>query len=438
MYTKRYGHSQKKLLKIVMALVSMLVMDVLVSCGPPLPAKKEIPASVLPPFMVPGHVPTAVARQLAGSMDEDQRIGQTLLVHLRWVAKGEAGWLLDEDQKAMLRILQPGGVVLYAQHIGTIAQTQALIAEIRSLCRIPPFIAIDEEGGRVSRLATAGALPATRIPPARILAESGAEAVSAAYAIIGKELWALGFNMDFAPVADLGYPESDAVIGDRSFGTDPAKVGEMVSLAIQGLQSNGICAVIKHFPGHGRSSGDSHFGKQVVKIDWGTLWNSDLVPFRSAVAAGAGAMMTAHIEYPLIDPAARPVSLSRVMLQEKLRGELGYTGLVITDALDMQGVLAVDAPEEIAVQSLEAGVDMLLSPENPTKVVAAIKRALAENRLDSGILTRASERIIEVKNRFGILGVNAAGRSPVIAKAILDSPANRAMIESLVGKTGTK
>jgi beta-N-acetylhexosaminidase len=438
-YKKRYNGIQNTLHRWVFwATVALILEVLLLSCKPSLQTSSGASDGSLPQVFMAQPLESDQVGRILASLGMRERIGQTLLVHLPWVGRGEAGWILDDRQRAFIRNLQPGGIVLYAQHMGTIDQIQALVKDLRSLCVVPPFIAVDEEGGRVSRLATAKGLKATRIPPARILAAVGRAAVSGAYATIGRELWTLGINMDFAPVADLGYQESDSVIGDRSFGTDPELVADMVSAAVDGLQANGVCAVIKHFPGHGRSAGDSHFGKQVVQADWRTLSSQDLVPFRKAIAGGVGGIMTAHIEFPQVDPVSRPVSLSPILLRDKLRGEMAYDGLVITDALDMQGVLAVDSPEDIAVASLAAGVDMLLSPEDPAKVAGAVAEAIRENRLEADAVDQACSRILAVKNRFGLFDPAAGIRPAIMAKAFIGSESSRRRIGDLVAGQGWK
>jgi beta-N-acetylhexosaminidase len=439
LYKKRYRVIQNKLHRCFLMTVVALILEVFLLSCQPVGATPEIEADgSLPMVFSSRPLDSGQIGHMMASMDMGQRIGQTLLVHLPWVARGEAGWKLDERRRSFIRDLQPGGIVLYAQHMGTAAQILELVKDLRALCVVPPFIAVDEEGGRVSRLSTAKGLKATRIPPAKILASAGRAAVSGAYATIGRELWTLGINMDFAPVADLGFPESDSVIGDRSFGTDADVVAEMVVAAVDGLQTNGVCAVIKHFPGHGRSAGDSHFGKQVVQADWRTLSSQDLVPFRKAIAGEVGGMMTAHVEFPRIDPASRPVSLSPVLLQEKLRGELGYQGLIITDALDMQGVLAVDSPEDIAVASLAAGVDMLLSPEDPARVAAAVAAAIKEKRLEAKTVDEACMRVLAAKNRFGLFDPAAGIRPAIMAKALIGSESSRRRIGDLVAGQGWK
>lgn len=358
-----------------------------------------------------------------GAKDDPKAlVGQTLIVALRWRDDGRPITSLGPAEIALLRELQPGGVSLFAANLSTVAQTRALVRQIRAACRVPPFIAIDEEGGRVSRLATSRAIEATRIPPAETLGGSGAAAVWRAYDIIGDDLSALGVTMDFAPVADIdGNPLSD-IVGDRAFANNPQAAAGMVGLAVRALQRHGVCAVVKHYPGHGRSGGDSHFGRQSAAVGWDELRRTDLVPFEAAFAAGAGGVMTAHIEYPNIDPAAVPVSMSATMVGKKLRGELGFAGLVVTDALDMRGILAKGGPGEVARASLSAGVDMLLCPESALEIRDALLKALGEGRLDRGGLRRAYERILAAKDRFGVLAESPAERDDALARARIADP----------------
>ena len=175
-------------------------------------------------------------------------------------------------------------------------------------------------------------------------------------------------------------------------------------LAIAALQEQGICAVVKHFPGHGRTKGDSHFGKQSLDVDWKSLLLSDIVPFRESIQAGVDAMMTAHIEFPRIDPTGFPVSMSPVLIQQKLRRELGFNGLIITDALDMQGILNSGGPEAVGRASIQAGVDMLLCPENALQIRNALLSAVNNKTMSSGRIKESFQRIISIKNRAGILG----------------------------------
>lgn len=330
-------------------------------------------------------------------------VGQSLIIAMRWDGNGKPIHRLGANEISLLRDIQPGGVILFAPNLKTVSQTRSLIRQIQDVCLIPPFIAIDEEGGRVSRLATSQFIKATRIPPAASLGGSGPTAVWKAYSIIGSELSALGVNMDFAPVADIDENALATVVGDRAFSSNPFIATEMVRLAVIALQEQGVCAVLKHFPGHGRSQGDTHSGKQVVNADWKTLLGFDLLPFKGAINSGVAAMMTAHIEYPQIDARKLPVSMSDIILA-KLQHELGFTGLIITDALDMRGILSSGKPGDVGLASIEAGVDMLLCPENAVQIRDTILNGLTNHKIKEERIKDTYHRILMVKNNFGILG----------------------------------
>lgn len=338
--------------------------------------------------------------------------GQLLLVHLRYLQDGSPQRVLDDATRAMLTDVQPGGVVLYGANIATAAQLRALIADIRGTLRIAPFVAIDEEGGRVSRIrALEGTVP---IPPAQALAREGVPAVASAYATIGDELAALGINMDLAPVADLGFYPELQFLGDRAFAADPALVSAAVAAAVKALQARGIVAVVKHFPGHGRTRRNSHAMSSVIGASRAEL-DLDLQPFRAAFAAGAGGMMTAHVAYPALDPSGLPASLSPRILQGVARTELGFDGLIVTDAIEMRGLTAeIRSEEDAALAAFAAGADLLMGPTNPREVRDGILAALAPAVSGAAVQTAAPaearrrlvesyRRIMTVKARYAIL-----------------------------------
>jgi len=369
-----------------------------------------------------------VAKPVAVKPDLKKMAGQSLIIALRWDEQGNAIHVLGKKEIAMLKDLQPGGVALFAANLDTVEQTRALIRQIQDACDIPPFIALDEEGGRVSRLTTGRSIHATRIPSAARLAQSGKDTVATAYGIIGEELAALGVNMDFAPVADLGYDPRSEVIGDRSFGSDPV-VAQMVYAAVRVLQEKGIVAVIKHYPGHGRAAGDSHRAAQVVNADWHTLLITDLVPFMAAISAGVGGIMTAHIEYPSIETQKIPVSMSKLFLSGKLRTSFGYKGLIITDALDMAGILSVSGPESAALHSIDAGVDMLLCPEHAVEIRDALLSALRDGKIGAAQMQESFERIQKYKKDFGVLDTKVDLAQNMQKRAIIGSAAHKESLE---------
>ncbi|MFI8435778.1 glycoside hydrolase family 3 protein [Streptomyces sp. NPDC079020] len=264
---------------------------------------------------------------------------------------------------------------------------------------VPLLVSTDQEHGIVCRVGE----PATLLPGAMALGAGGSHAdTRRAARIAGDELAALGIVQNYAPNADVNVNPSNPVIGVRSFGSDPQSVAGMAVAQVKGYQGAGIAATAKHFPGHGDTSTDSHSGLPVIqhtREQWAEL---DAPPFRAAIAAGIDSIMTAHIVVPALDPAQDPATLSRPILTGVLREELGYDGVVVTDALDMKGVREKYGDDRVPVLALLAGVDQLLNPPNLdvawNAVLAAVKSGeISEARIEESIL-----RILRLKTKLGL------------------------------------
>ena len=279
-----------------------------------------------------------------------------------------------------------GGVVLFAKNVGTPEELRALTAQLRS-ARADLLIAIDEEGGDVTRLEArrGSSYPgnwALGVVDDTALTEAVANAIAA-------DLAAFGVNLDLAPVADVNSNPDNPVIGIRSFGTEPALVSRHVAAFVAGLQAHGVAACAKHFPGHGDTAQDSHLELPVVP-------EPELEPFRAAIAAGVRTIMTAHVRVPSLDD--EQATLSRRILDELLRAELGFEGVAITDALEMRAVAATVGVEEGAVRAVAAGADALclgadVDDELVNRVHRAVVGAVAEGRLAEERLHEAAARV---------------------------------------------
>ncbi|MFC9943118.1 glycoside hydrolase family 3 protein [Streptomyces pratensis] len=264
---------------------------------------------------------------------------------------------------------------------------------------LPLLVSTDQEHGIVCRVGE----PATLLPGAMALGAGGSRSdARAAGRIAGAELAALGINQNYAPDADVNVNPANPVIGVRSFGSDPDSVAGMVAAQVKGYQSSGVASTAKHFPGHGDTSTDSHTGLPVIshtREQWAEL---DAPPFRAAVAAGIDSIMTAHIVVPALDPSEDPATLSHPILTGILREELGYDGVVVTDALGMEGVRTKYGDERVPVLALLAGVDQLLNPPDLkvawTAVLDAVKSGeISEARIEESIL-----RILRLKTKLGL------------------------------------
>lgn len=310
---------------------------------------------------------------------------EALAVLLPGFAGPEApAWLLDALRDGL------AGVCLFASNL---ADPPALTASLRAVAP-HAVIAIDEEGGDVTRLHTATGSPE---PGNAVLGRIGDEAATAASARrIGTGLAAAGITLDLAPVVDANTNPDNPVIGTRSFGADAALVARHGAAWIRGLQSTGVAACAKHFPGHGDTAVDSHLGLPVVDRDLDALRRRELLPFVAAIDAGVAAVMTSHILLPRLDPDA-PATLSRAILTSLLRDELGFGGVIVTDALDMAGASGTIGIPEAAVRALVAGADLLcLGTDSASYLadsVAAVVGAVADGRLPAARLREAGERV---------------------------------------------
>lgn len=335
----------------------------------------------------------------AKTLSVEARAGQVLLLTIRLDSQGRRLLRLDNETRRLITTIQPGGVILYAQNMEGLTQIRSLVREIKALCSIPPFVAIDEEGGRVSRLKSTKALATTVIPPARELARAGEQAVQEAYRIIAEDLWLLGINMNFAPVLDLDFNPREEYLGDRSFGLDPVLVGRYGLLAMDELTKKGIVAVAKHFPGHGRSAGDSHTGARELRVSRQDL-EKDLAPFRYLIERKLPALMTSHLVYTALESKGLPASISRAVIGDLARKELGFKGLVITDALEMKGLNSKLNEHLAALLAIEAGTDLIMAPSRPEETRGALVRKMQTDALFDQQVTSAVDRILQVKRDY--------------------------------------
>ncbi|MFD9782644.1 glycoside hydrolase family 3 N-terminal domain-containing protein [[Kitasatospora] papulosa] len=264
---------------------------------------------------------------------------------------------------------------------------------------LPLLVSTDQEHGIVCRVGE----PATLLPGAMALGAGGSRSdARTAGRIAGAELAALGINQNYAPDADVNVNPANPVIGVRSFGSDPESVAGMVAAQVKGYQSSGIASTAKHFPGHGDTSTDSHTGLPVIRHtreQWAEL---DAPPFRAAVAAGIDSIMTAHIVVPALDPSEDPATLSHPILTGILREELGYDGVVVTDALGMEGVRTKYGDERVPVLALLAGVDQLLNPPDLKVAWNAVLGAVRSGEISEARIEESILRILRLKTRLGL------------------------------------
>jgi len=308
--------------------------------------------------------------------------GRLILPALR--AGPDGGFAPEAARIADALDLGIGGFIVFG---GTVESVRRLTADLLRRAGRPLLIAADLERGAGQQVAGM-----TEFPPPLALASLGEAAVVRwAGAVTAQEARAVGINWVFAPVGDLDVLPDNPIVQTRAFGDDPNRVASLVRTWIEGCQEAGALACAKHFPGHGRTSVDSHIALPIVPDPVATLRDSDLLPFAIAVESGVASVMTAHVAYPALDPSGLPATLSPLILDE-LRGPLGFDGLVVSDALIMDGALEGRRESDAAVEAVRAGVDLLLYPKDARRVREALEQSLASGSLPRARLAEALRR----------------------------------------------
>lgn len=340
-----------------------------------------------------------IIQQQVAEMSLEEKAGQVLFLAMRHNHEGQPLLKLEEEDKKILKTLKPGGIILFSENINDNQQVKNLIDQLQAEAEISLFMAVDQEGGRVSRL-TGGEMNFPLIPSARELGQAGdVDKVLEMGKLVGKELKALGFNMNMAPVADVDSNPRNPVIGDRSFGNDPELVANMAMAMARGMELEGVIPVLKHFPGHGDTDLDSHLEAVVLNHSLERLVAVEWLPFRRGVSLNMPVIMTGHIELKALDEGV-PATLSSVLVTDLLRGEWGYQGVVISDALEMGAIRQRWTSGEAAVKALQAGVDLLLMPENPWEAHEAIVEAVSAGILKEDQLDQAVTRVLALKMKI--------------------------------------
>lgn len=311
----------------------------------------------------------AAADERIGAMTLEQKVAQLFIVTPEALVEGvsqvtQAGDMTREGVTAH----PVGGIVYFAQNLLDPEQTTTMLANVKQFYadagNVAPFIAVDEEGGTVVRVADNEAFGAQDVGDASALGSAGdTEAAKRAAEQIADYLMPLGFNLDFAPVADVVDPLRSDTMGLRSFSSDAAVAADMVRAEVEGFRDKKMLCCAKHFPGIGAAAGDSHEGAITIEATNEELEAVDLVPFRAAIESGVPMIMVGHVSLPNIVGDSTPAPLSSAVVQGMLRDSLGYTGIIVTDSLSMGAITDYYAPAEAAVAALKAGCDIPLMPE---------------------------------------------------------------------------
>lgn len=348
----------------------------------------------------------AAVDERIGAMTLEQKVAQLFIVTPEALVEGvsqvtQAGDMTREGVTAH----PVGGIVYFAQNLLDPEQTTTMLANVKQFYadagNVAPFIAVDEEGGTVVRVADNEAFGAQDVGDASALGSAGdTEAAKRAAEQIADYLMPLGFNLDFAPVADVVDPLRSDTMGLRSFSSDAAVAADMVRAEVEGFRDKKMLCCAKHFPGIGAAAGDSHEGAITIEATNEELEAVDLVPFRAAIESGVPMIMVGHVSLPNIVGDSTPAPLSSAVVQGMLRDSLGYTGIIVTDSLSMGAITDYYAPAEAAVAALKAGCDIPLMPERLDEAYQGVLSAVQVGELTEERLDESLTRILTAKQEY--------------------------------------
>ena len=348
----------------------------------------------------------AAVDERIGAMTLEQKVAQLFIVTPEALVEGvsqvtQAGDMTREGVTAH----PVGGIVYFAQNLLDPEQTTTMLANVKQFYadagNVAPFIAVDEEGGTVVRVADNEAFGAQDVGDASALGSAGdTEAAKRAAEQIADYLMPLGFNLDFAPVADAVDPLRSDTMGLRSFSSDAAVAADMVRAEVEGFRDKKMLCCAKHFPGIGAAAGDSHEGAITIEATNEELETVDLVPFRAAIEAGVPMIMVGHVSLPNIVGDSTPAPLSSAVVQGMLRDSLGYTGIIVTDSLSMGAITDYYTPAEAAVAALKAGCDIPLMPERLDEAYQGVLSAVQVGELTEERLDESLTRILTAKQEY--------------------------------------
>ncbi|MBO4561733.1 MAG: glycoside hydrolase [Bacteroidaceae bacterium] len=395
LWTKRWPHPGN-VTTLVWLCACLLISGLLVSCS-----KDD----------EPDDEPDAV-EQAIKNMSLREKVGQLFFIRpesldttIHWSTHTELTvnpmQRVTETAVMVDRDYPVGGVILFAHNIDEESQLADFIGEIRRL-KGTPLLCIDEEGGRVARIANNANFNVPKYVSMDSIGKTGdARNAYECGNTIGKYLYKYGFDIDFAPVADVNTNPENVVIGARAFSDDPQVAAPMVTNYLQGLKDAGITGCIKHFPGHGDTKNDTHTGYASSNKTWAQMLDCEMVTFKAGIRWGTELIMTAHIAAPNVTGSTVPSTMSSVILQDKLRTELGYNNIIVTDAMDMGAITLQYDAAAAAVGSIKAGVDIVLCPKDLIVAFEAVMDAVDNGTITEERINQSVRRILRLKQRMG-------------------------------------
>lgn len=345
---------------------------------------------------------TEEVQNIVDSMSLEEKVAQLFLVQPEAIVDIGTATAAGDATKQAINKTPVGGFVYFSDNLQSEQQVQDMLRNVQKYSEdrigLPAFLSVDEEGGTVARVASTGRFDVTDVGDmAKIGASGDVQQARQAGETIGSYLSELGFNLDFAPDADVLTNPENTVVKKRSFGSDPQVVSDMSLAVAQGLAQHQVHSVYKHFPGHGATAGDTHQGYAYTDKTLDELKQSELIPFENAIRNNAEFIMAAHISAPRVTGDDTPASLSKTMITDILRGQMGYDGIVVTDAMNMGAVTEQYTSAQAAVKALQAGADIVLMPEDFQEAYQGVLDAVKDGTLTEQRVNESVTRIVKVK-----------------------------------------
>ena len=373
-----------------------------------------IPTLTPTPSIVPTEAPTEpgfdeMAEQTLSRLSDREKFLQLIITTPEVLTGVDEVNMAGETTQKAITDYPVGGIVYSDVNFEDLEQTKELLSKSQSFAKIPMFLAVDEEGGDVARVASK--LGTKSFKNMYSYKDDGAETAHDNAEIIGSNLRAIGFNLDFAPVADVFSNPENTVIGERAYSDNFDQAAELVASAVTGFKDGGVRCTLKHFPGHGGTAEDSHEGLAFVDKSVTDLKSNELTPFKSGIDAGADMVMVGHLVVSALDDSL-PATLSKNVVPTLLREELGYDGVVITDSMQMAAVTDNYSHDEIVQGIFDADIDMILMPDDLDSYVESFEKLLAEGSITREQLDRKVKRVLTLKYSAGVIRLDGSQTAP--------------------------
>ncbi|MBE7053693.1 MAG: glycoside hydrolase family 3 protein [Ruminococcaceae bacterium] len=360
----------------------------------PKPEVKNPKVIPLPPIEVGAYD----VEEILSKMSLEEKIYQMMFVTPETISSN----VKDPLSAETMAEYPVGGIIYFSNNLANEAQIKKMISETQNNSRIKLFIGVDEEGGRVSRLSGIGSIE--KLSPMKEIGDAGdTNKATEVGKHLGKGLKELGFNVDFAPVADVIIREDNNEIGDRSFGTDANVVALMVGEFVKGIEEEGVLSVLKHFPGHGSTYANSHNGYSESERELNELRQTELLPFKKGIESGSKFVMVSHMTLVNATEEKLPSSLSKEVITDLLINELSFKGIVITDSMSMGAITNEYSKKDATLMCIKAGADMILMPPSPKDAFDAIYAAVQSGEITEERINESVRKILKVKKEKGII-----------------------------------